>query len=82
MSKPNAEEFARKLLWHVSGLRAEMRHLHMMFARFLAAQSGQKEEEVQAKWKLDCAKLQEEVYLDSVKEVGIPSEAPPPQGGV
>jgi hypothetical protein len=80
MPNPNPEEFARKMLWHISGLRAEVRNLHMMFARFLAAQSGDSEEEVQRKWKKDCKKLQEELYLQAAEEVGIPPEPPPPSG--
>ncbi len=72
MPKPDAEEFARKLLWHVSGLRAQVRNLHMMFARFLAAESGHDEKEVQAKWNKDCKAQQEQLYLQALEEVGIP----------
>lgn len=78
MPKPDPEEFARKVLWHISGLRAEVRNLHMMFARFLAADSGHSEEEVQTKWKKDCETLQKRIFLEAAKEVGIPPEAPPP----
>lgn len=80
MPNPNPEEFARKMLWHISGLPAELRNLHMMFARFLAAESGHSEEEVQRKWKQDCDKLQEQLYLEAAKDVGIPPETPPPFG--
>jgi hypothetical protein len=78
MAKPDPEEFARKLLWHISGLRAEVRNLHMMFARFLAAESGHSEEEVQTKWKSDSEAQQKELYLQALEEIGIPPESPPP----
>jgi hypothetical protein len=44
----------------------------MMFARFLAAESGHDEKEVQAKLNKDRKAQQEQLYLQALEEVGIP----------
>jgi hypothetical protein len=44
----------------------------MMFARFLAAESGHDEKEVQAKLNKDCKAQQEQLYLQALEEVGVP----------
>jgi hypothetical protein len=81
MPNPNPEEFARKMLWHISGLRAEVRHTHMMLARIVAAELKIPEEEIQTKWLESCKLEQEKIYLEAAKEVGIPPEEPPPSMG-
>ena len=71
-TKPDPNEFARKMLWHIAGLRAEVRHVHMRLAELCASESGDSVQEVQKRWKKTCEDLQETIYLESVKEVGLP----------
>ena len=75
-ANPDPEEFARKVLWHICGLRAEVRHLHMRLAELFANESGHEVTEVQSKWKKTCEKLQEELYLEVAREVGVPPSKP------
>ena len=47
--RPDPEEFARKLLWHLSGMRAEMRVMLHMFARQIEPDI-KKADEIYVKW--------------------------------
>jgi len=71
MPDPDQEEFAREVLWQISGLRAELRHFRIQFARFMAHQSGFDEEEVIAKWTADCDALQKKIYLEALEDTGV-----------
>ena len=80
--KPDSEEFARKMLWHICGLRAEVSHIHMRLAELFAKQSGDDVIEVQKRWKKTCQDLQKKLYLDAAREVRLPpSKSQQGQGG-
>jgi len=71
MSKPNAEEYAKILLWHISALRAEVRSLHMRFADHLAKQSGVDSKQLQKQWMRWCDRDRKQLYLQALKEAGL-----------
>lgn len=77
---PNADpnEFARKVLWNLCGIRAEVRHLRSMLARQQAAESGIPEDAIMQKWNATTAEMQKQAYIDAMKEVGIPPVKTPP----
>ncbi len=68
---PDPNEFARKMLWHMAGLRSEVGHIHMRLAELFAIETDEPVEEVQQAWKKSCLDLQQQIYLESVKEVGL-----------
>src|SRR5260221_7679598 len=70
--KPDSEEFARKMLWHICGLRAEVRHIHLKLAELFAEETGEDVHAIQAAWKKTSNELHEKMYLDAVREVGLP----------
>ena len=71
MPTPNAEEFARTVLWHLAGLRAEVASLAVQLHDLQEA-AGRP---VTDKWVLECVardrKMQEETYLDACKKARI-----------
>ena len=71
MSKPNAEEYARVMLWHIAGLRAEVASMHVAL-HDLQAQAGSPitTEFVQECIDRDRAK-QREYYLDACHQAGL-----------
>lgn len=81
--KPDAEAFAKHLLWHICGLRAEVSNLHRKFAKFSAKSSGHSTKAVQKDWETQCAALHRRLYDDAVRAVGLgpppSSQAQPPE---
>ena len=72
MAKPNSEQFARVVLWHLAGLRAEMAELHARLARMEAEPlSG---EELK-KWQDRTNQLRDKTFLEALKVAEI---EPPP----
>jgi hypothetical protein len=69
--KPDAEEFARKLLWHLSGIRAEMRIMLHMFARHIEPDI-KKADALYEKWIGQSVATQRKLYEEALETVGIP----------
>jgi hypothetical protein len=60
--KPDAEELARNLPWHICGIRAEMRHLHLQFGEFLASETGDEASKIRKKMDEACLERQKILY--------------------
>ncbi|MDR3459760.1 MAG: hypothetical protein P4N60_20215 [Verrucomicrobiae bacterium] len=74
MPKPDAEEYARKVLWHICGLRADVRHMQAKLAEYASMESGVPSKTILLKWQSDCQASQNEIYLDAVRDIGLPPE--------
>lgn len=69
--KPNAEGFARAMLWHIAGLRAEVTSLHVAI-HDLQERAGSPISEAFVQECIDRdRKKQMEYYLDACREAGI-----------
>jgi hypothetical protein len=68
---PNPEEFGRKVLWHLCGVRAEMRVMLSMFARSIE-QDIKKADEIYVGWITQALATQEKLYKEALEMVGIP----------
>lgn len=77
--KPDPNEFARKVLWQLCGLRSELRHHRIMQARQMGLESGDSEEDIMKAWDRQTEKLARELYLDAAQAAGIPPATPDQQ---
>jgi hypothetical protein len=78
MSKPDPEAFARAVLWHLSGLRAEVSSLHVAI-HDLQERAGSP---ITASFVQECIARdrakQRELYLEACAEAGVdPDDGPP-----
>ena len=81
MSKPNAEEYAKALLWQVCGLRAELMSASqdlMAIKRHLgiAPQLGKALKDLD-----DETDLQRQIYALACKKAGLVADEPPSDDG-
>jgi hypothetical protein len=77
MSKPNAEEFARALLWQISGLRAELLTVSQDLLAIkkhlgIAPAIGKLLADID-----DETDLQKKIYAKACLKVGLVASAPP-----
>jgi hypothetical protein len=81
---PDPNEFARKVLLQIAGLRAEVRSIHIRLAELFAEESGEDAEEVQRMWIDSARKNQKQLYLEMIQDVGLPpqegKDQSPPEG--
>ncbi|HXR04700.1 MAG TPA: hypothetical protein VN836_08345 [Verrucomicrobiae bacterium] len=78
MQKPDSQEFARQVLWHLASLRAELAHLRMDFEEKVAQTSKAPPLEGVQKWKAKNRFLQVKLYKEALHEAGIPEDKSPP----
>ena len=71
--KPNPEQFARVMLWHLSGLRAEMAELHVRLARM---EDVPMSDEELKQWQERTNQLRDKIYLEALELAGL-EENPP-----
>jgi len=79
--KPDAEEYARRTLWHICGIRAGVSSLNARLAELFANETGDDVLEVQRRWKAQCDALHEKLYLEVTGEVGLPPVKPHQEQG-
>jgi hypothetical protein len=68
---PDPEEFGRKVLWHLCGMRAEMRVMLQMFSRQIEPDI-KKADELYVNWIKQTLATQKKFYDEALAEVGIP----------
>lgn len=68
---PNPEEFARKMLWHICGLRAEIRQIRGIIALQCEPDDRRKSDALLAGWTSDALKLQQKLYAEDSKAAGL-----------
>jgi hypothetical protein len=76
MSQPDPRQFAKIVLWHLAGLRADRLELHMRLAELSAHVTGIPEEEVRIKWATKNHAVQWKLYRDAVRDAAIEGDAP------
>lgn len=70
MPKPDAEQFARILLWHISGLRADVCQLQDQVAEL----KGEQPTASRAVRKKLNQKMRETLFLEALREAGLKSK--------
>jgi len=74
----DAEQFAKVVLWHLAGARAELAAIEVRLAVLetrLAA--GVPSETVQQEWKRRTEKSQADLYLEACRQAGLQTDKPP-----
>ena len=77
MSKPNPEQFAKVLLWHLAGTRADIAAIEVRLAALEERIAGKVSEETYEKWQARTKTLQAKLYLEACREAGLPTDQPP-----
>jgi hypothetical protein len=78
MSNPDPEKFAKVVLWHLAGVRAEIAAIETRLAVLEARiAGGVPSEAAQQEWEQRTQDQQARLYLDACKEAGLPPEKPP-----
>lgn len=68
---PDAEQYARVLLWHIAGMRADILELQMLVADTVAKQEGLLPESVLNRYRKLGAEQRERVYLEAIAVAGL-----------
>ncbi|HMO64794.1 MAG TPA: hypothetical protein PKE47_06170 [Verrucomicrobiota bacterium] len=77
MPKPNPEEFAKGVLWHLTSLRAEVYEVQCFVVSLLVAQTGQAVDEIKKMYDKDRTEMQERFYREACEDAGIQDDLPP-----
>jgi hypothetical protein len=78
MNTLNQEEFAKHVLWHLAGLRADFAQFQSMFLGFAKMNGCEPDAELVAKWKKLHKDYRDTVYQDALQKVGLSASAKPP----
>lgn len=71
MAKPNPGEFAKSVLWHLAGVRAEVYQTQLLVIELLALQTGQSAKNIQARWKKQTQQLRERLYHEALQSSNL-----------
>ena len=85
MSQPNPEQFAKVLLYHLAGVRAEISAIEARLGALQAHLIGPESEAVRQEWAARVKAQQDRLYLEACEEAGLQTTSPPPSpptGGV
>ena len=70
--KPNPEQFASHLLWHLCALRSEVYHLSEFLIPLAAAQTGKAEDDLREDYTEEVNKLADLLHASALKNSGLP----------
>jgi hypothetical protein len=70
-TRPDPEEFGRQILWHLCGMRAEMRVMLHMFSRHIEPDI-KKADKLYVSWIKQTLATQDKFYNEALEEVRIP----------
>jgi hypothetical protein len=71
MKKPDAEIYAKTVLWHLAALRAEVGQLHIQVCSILSQQSGQPLDQIVAELREDTKRETERWYRDALRDAAF-----------
>jgi hypothetical protein len=77
MSEPNPDQFAKVVLWHLAGLRAELASMSTRLDTMEARVWGVPSEEVQKARKRWIQDQQNKLYLEGCSGAGLKKESSP-----
>jgi hypothetical protein len=75
MSQPNPEVFAKVVLWHLCGLRADVILVKQDMIERQAKETGKPSEEIFQKVGKQHRKLRDNLYQEALLEAGLPPDA-------
>ena len=78
MEKLNQEDFAKHVLWHLAGLRADYAQWQSMFLGYAKMNGDEPDEEIIEKWKKLHTDYRDTLYQDALQKVGLKASAKPP----
>ena len=79
MPKPNAEEFAKHVLWYLCGVQAQLREVEAHLAFQASARSGVAVEKILDEASARRLLLQNELFDEAMKRSGLsPGQDEPP----
>ena len=79
MATPDPQAFAKSVLWHLAGLRADLYANQLLLVELLATQKQKPAVEIQAQWKLEVEAMREKLYREALRDAGLEDEPPPDQ---
>lgn len=71
MEQPDAKEFARNVMWHLAGLRADMEVMERTLAEVLSHQTGKPAMEFLGRWPEERKEHQKSLYREALVQSGI-----------
>ena len=77
--KPDAAQYARIVLWHLAGLRADVAGMHFQMLELLAKCGELPDKATQQKWEIRNHALRDKLYREALEEakLGDPPTTPP-----
>src|SRR6266542_6134249 len=67
MAAPKPKDFAKLVLWHLAGLRADVRQFRHQYLTHVASVSKVRPEELERKWKAQHRRLRDAIYKEALE---------------
>lgn len=77
MEKPDPQAFAKSVLWHLAGLRADVYLNQLLLVELLAKQNQQPATVIQEQWRAQTEKMRRELYFEALRAAGLEDNPPP-----
>ena len=77
MTKPDPQEFAKSVLWHLAGTRAELYQTRLLVVEVLAWLKHEPATEIQQRWQQETDAMQLRHYRESLHQAGIEDDSHP-----
>ena len=77
MPNPNPEEFAKAMLWHLTGLRADMSQMQFAMIELKATLSQRDPVGISEKWLEDTKRLHKKLYQEALSAAGLHDDRHP-----
>ena len=71
MAAPKPKDFAKIVLWHLAGLRADVRQFRHQYLTHMASVSKVPPAELERKWKAQHRRLRDAIYKEALEEAGL-----------
>jgi hypothetical protein len=79
MPAPRPKDFAKLVLWHLAGLRADMRQFRHQYITHIAATSKIPVAALERQWKIQHRRLRDTIYKEAIEEAGLDEDNPTPR---
>jgi len=83
MATPDAEQFAKAMLWHLTGLRADVNQISIYILEQKAMQTGRSHQELLDEWQAASVPFHERLYREALDTAGLKDHraGKPPDSG-
>jgi endonuclease I len=76
MATPNPEAFAKAMLWHLTGLRADVSQIYLYLLEQKTMQTGKTHQQILDEWQAWTHPHHEKLYREALAAAGLRDDRP------